>query len=101
MMDNLGPDVPLHFLKFFPAYKMRNFPPTSEETLSECRQVAMDVGLNYVYLGNVPGHAGGHTYCPKCGKRLIVRVGYLGISENHVIDSKCRFCGWHIPGLWG
>jgi len=80
MLENLGPDVPLHFLKFFPAYKMRNFPPTSEEVLSRSRQIAMDVGLNYVYLGNVPGHDGENTFCPKCGKRLITRVGYLGIT---------------------
>ena len=100
ILDNLGPDVPLHFLKFFPAYKMRNFPPTPEEALVRCRQVAMDTGLNYVYVGNVPGHAGANTYCPRCGKRLIARVGYLGISENHVVDGKCRFCGWPIPGLW-
>jgi len=100
MVDNLGPDVPLHFLKFFPAYKMRNFPPTPTETLSECRQIAMDTGLHYVYVGNVPGHAGGHTFCPSCGKRIIARIGYLGITENHVVDDKCRFCGCHIPGLW-
>lgn len=100
ILDNVGPDVPLHFLKFFPAYKMRNFPPTPEETLSRCRQVAMDAGLNYVYVGNLPGHEGENTYCPRCKKRLVKRVGYLGISENHIIDSKCRFCDLPIPGLW-
>ena len=100
MVDNLGPDVPLHFLKFFPAFKMRNFPLTSEKVLAESRQIAMDEGLNYVYVGNVPGNQGGHTFCPKCKKRLIARVGFLGITENHVVDGKCRFCGWPIPGLW-
>ena len=100
MMDNLGPDVPLHFLKFFPAYKMRNFPPTPEDVLSQCREAAMDEGLNYVYVGNVPGHQGSHTFCPKCKKRLIARVGFLGVTENHVVDGKCRFCGHPIPGLW-
>jgi len=100
MMENVGPDVPLHFLKFFPAYKMRNLPPTPEEVLSRCRQIAMDVGINYVYVGNLPGHVGENTFCPKCKKRIIARVGYLGITENHIIDDKCRFCGHPIPGLW-
>ena len=100
MMENVGPDVPLHFLKFFPAYKMRNFPPTPEEVLSRCRKIAMDVGINYVYVGNLPGHVGENTFCPKCEKRIITRVGYLGITENHIIDDKCRFCGHPIPGLW-
>jgi len=100
MMENLGPDVPLHFLKFFPAYKMRNFPPTPEDVLTRCRQIAMDAGLNYVYVGNLPGHEGENTFCPKCKKRLIARVGYLGITENNIVDNKCKFCGHPIPGLW-
>ena len=100
VLENVGPDVPLHFLKFFPAYKMRNSPPTSERILSRCRQIAMDVGLNYVYLGNLPGHEGADTFCPKCERRLIKRVGYLGIAENNISDSKCRFCGHPIPGIW-
>ena len=100
MIENLGPEVPLHFLKFFPAYKMRNFPPTSEKVLSRSRQIAMDLGLNYVYVGNLPGHEGENTFCPNCGKRLIARVGYLGITENNISDDKCRFCGCPIPGIW-
>lgn len=100
ILDNVGPDVPVHFLKFFPAYKMRNFPPTPEEILSRCRRIAMDAGLKYVYLGNVPGHEGENTFCPKCGKRLVARVGYLGITENNISNGKCKFCGYPIPGLW-
>jgi len=100
MVENLGRDVPLHFLKFFPAYKMRNFPPTPEEVLSRSRQIAMDEGLRYVYVGNLPGHEGENTFCPECGKRLVERVGYLGIRENNISDSKCRFCGCPIPGIW-
>ncbi|MBD3183157.1 AmmeMemoRadiSam system radical SAM enzyme [Candidatus Poribacteria bacterium] len=100
MVENIGPDVPMHFLKFFPAYKMRNFPPTPEETLDRCRKIAMDAGLNYVYLGNMPGNAGENTFCPNCEKLLIARVGYLGITEKNIADNKCKFCGHYIPGLW-
>ncbi|MGQ9610688.1 MAG: AmmeMemoRadiSam system radical SAM enzyme [bacterium] len=100
IMDNLGPDVPLHFLRFFPAYKMRNHPPTSEKILTQSRQIAMESGLHYVYLGNMPGHDSENTFCPKCGKRIIVRTGYLGITENNLMNNKCKFCGFPIPGLW-
>jgi pyruvate formate lyase activating enzyme len=100
MVQNVGKDVPLHFLKFFPAYKMRNFPPTPEKVLTRCRQTAMDAGLKYVYVGNLPGHKGENTFCPNCGKRLVERVGYLGIREYNISEGKCRFCGCHIPGLW-
>jgi len=100
ILENTGPDVPLHFLRFFPAYKMRNHPPTSEKVLAQSRQIAMEVGLKYVYLGNVPGHEGENTFCPNCKKRLIARTGYLGIAENNISNNKCRFCGYPIPGLW-
>ncbi|MGB9595633.1 MAG: AmmeMemoRadiSam system radical SAM enzyme [Candidatus Poribacteria bacterium] len=100
ILENVGPDVPLHFLRFFPAYKMRNHPPTPENILTRSRDTAMKIGLRYVYLGNMPGHSGENTYCPKCGKRLIVRTGYLGITENNILNNKCKFCGYPIPGLW-
>jgi len=100
MIENVGSDVPLHFLKFFPAYKMRNHPPTSEKVLSRSRQIAMEAGLKYVYLGNVPGHYGENTFCPKCEKRIVARTGYLGITEMNISNGKCKFCGYPIPGLW-
>jgi pyruvate formate lyase activating enzyme len=100
ILENVGPDVPLHFLRFFPAYKMRNHPPTPENVLNQSRQIAMKVGIKYVYLGNMPGSDGENTFCPKCGKRLIARTGYLGITENNISNNKCRFCGYPIPGLW-
>ena len=100
ILENVGADVPLHFLRFFPAYKMRNHPPTPENVLNRSRDIAMKVGLKYVYLGNMPGSNGENTYCPKCEKRLIVRTGYLGIVENNISNNKCKFCGHQIPGLW-
>jgi len=100
LLDNIGADVPLHFLRFFPAYKMRNHPPTPEKVLNRARNIAMETGLKYVYLGNLPGSDGENTFCPNCGKRLIKRTGYLGITENNIVKNKCRFCGYQIPGIW-
>jgi pyruvate formate lyase activating enzyme len=52
-----------------------------------------------VYVGNVPGHAGNHTYCPGCGRALIVRQGF-GVREYHLKEGVCEYCGEPIPGVW-
>jgi pyruvate formate lyase activating enzyme len=61
--------------------------------------VALEAGLEYVYIGNVPGHAGENTYCPHCKKVLIPRLGY-SILANNVIKGRCKYCGKGIPGIW-
>jgi pyruvate formate lyase activating enzyme len=97
--QELGPDVPTHFTRFAPFYKLRNLPPTPVETLERARAVALGVGLEYVYMGNVPGHPGENTYCPHCKKVLIARSGY-SILANNVIKGRCKYCGKGIPGIW-
>jgi len=97
--ENLGEDTPLHFGRFFPHYKLGNLPPTPIETLENSRQIALRAGLKYVYIGNVPGNPAENTYCPRCGKLLVKRVGYI-VEENNIIDSKCKFCGYKIAGRW-
>lgn len=99
ILDNLGPDHPLHFLRFFPQYKLDHLPPTPVSVLTEFRKIAMDTGIRYVYVGNVPGHKGNHTYCHHCGKLLIERKGYYMPTHN-MINDKCKFCGGSIPGIW-
>jgi pyruvate formate lyase activating enzyme len=99
-VDNLGPDVPLHFSKFYPTYQLKNLPDTPLKTLETARQISMGAGLNYVYIGNVnPDHEGNNTYCPKCHKMLIERYSYI-IRKNDVVNGKCRHCGNKIPGVW-
>ncbi len=98
--DSLGPDIPLHFNRFFPACKLTKLPPTPVETLERARRVAMDVGLRYVYIGNVPGHEANSTFCPGCGEPLILRFHFT-VIENNLDDGRCKFCGYKIPGIWG
>jgi pyruvate formate lyase activating enzyme len=98
--DNIGGDVPVHFSRFFPAYKLRNLSHTPIKTLEEARGIGLKEGLRYVYIGNVPGHEGENTYCPRDGKLLIRRLGFR-VLENNVVDGKCKFCGIEIPGVWG
>ena len=97
--DNLGPDVPLHFTRFHPMYRLRNLPRTPVPTLEKARQIALDAGLHYVYTGNVPGHEGTHTYCPNCGETLIERIGFT-VRKMALVDGKCGKCGAAIPGVW-
>ncbi len=95
-----GADVPLHFTRFMPCYQLKKLPPTPVSTLEACREVAMDRGLNYVYVGNVPGHEGENTYCAHCGKVVIRRHGYEILERNVTSGGACKFCGKQIPGVW-
>jgi pyruvate formate lyase activating enzyme len=99
IMTKLGPDVPVHFSRFQPLYKLKNLPPTPVKTLEMARDTAMSKGLNYVYIGNVTGHIGENTFCPKCKKIVVERIGYL-IKEIKIKNNKCEYCGEKIPGVW-
>jgi pyruvate formate lyase activating enzyme len=95
----LGTGYPLHFSRFFPAYKLANLYPTPVETLESARELALDLGIKYVYIGNVPGHEGANTYCPNCGKLLIQRRGYF-VTQQNLNGGACKFCGEKIEGVW-
>jgi len=97
--DDLGPDVPLHFSKFWPMHKLLNLPPTPTETLTRAWETAKSLGINYVYVGNVPGHPGNDTFCPNDKHLLLKRLGYQ-VLENNIVEGKCKFCGTRIPGIW-
>jgi pyruvate formate lyase activating enzyme len=95
----LGTDTPIHFSRFYPLYKLKTLPPTPVSTLERARAVALSVGLEYVYVGNIPSHEGENTFCPKCKKMIIQRTGYM-VGEINLKDGKCRYCGKSIPGIW-
>jgi pyruvate formate lyase activating enzyme len=97
--ETLGGDIPLHFSRFYPRYKLKNLPPTPLQTLEQARQVALREGLNYVYIGNVPGHPGENTYCPNCDSLIIKRLGYQ-IKAFFIREGRCGYCGFPIYGLW-
>lgn len=99
IVDHLGPDHPLHFLRFFPRYQLDRLAPTPMTTLIQFRELAMAQGIRYVYLGNVPGHAGNHTFCHGCKKLLVERQGYH-IATMHIEGGHCPFCHTAIPGVW-
>lgn len=97
--ENLGPETPLHFSRFYPRYKLTNLPPTPSSTLERARQIAMGEGLYYVYIGNLYTREGENTYCPQCGRVLIKRKGF-SVLENNLISGKCKFCDRKVEGVW-
>ncbi len=98
--DELGRDTPLHFTRFYPAYRARGHGlnrATPVEALERARSRALDLGLEYVYIGNVTGHVGENTYCPACGRLLIERHGFT-IRKYEINDEgECPGCGARIP----
>ncbi|MBD3415420.1 MAG: AmmeMemoRadiSam system radical SAM enzyme [Candidatus Aminicenantes bacterium] len=99
IQKEIGPDIPLHFSRFYPSYLMKNLPPTPISTMEKLKHTAQQQGLHYVYIGNIPGHEGENTICPQCKNTIVKRLGYL-IENIHITDGRCDFCGLQIPGLW-
>lgn len=100
VVENLGPEVPMHFTAFHPEWKMMDVPPTPGKTLIRARQIALDNGVHYAYVGNVHDKAGGSTYCHHCGHCLIGRDWYelsqWGLNEQ----GQCSQCGTACAGLF-
>ncbi|MBC7131348.1 AmmeMemoRadiSam system radical SAM enzyme, partial [Candidatus Bathyarchaeota archaeon] len=91
--DALGADTPFHLLRFHPDYKLTTIPSTPIETLEKAYAAAKSVGLNFVYIGNVPGHPAENTYCPDCNELLIKRYGFAITRWNLTKDMHCPVCG--------
>ena len=98
-VKNLGPDVPLHFSRFFPRYRLLDRDPTPPESLREAGKIAREAGVRYVYIGNIALEEGRDTLCPRCGHPCIVRQGYF-IRSNELKGGKCPKCGTAIAGVW-
>jgi pyruvate formate lyase activating enzyme len=96
---NLGADVPVHYTRFQPLYLLKNLPPTPVETLERGKAIADAEGLHYAYIGNVPGHPAESTYCPKCRRVVVERVGF-SVGQISIHKGRCRYCQQSIPGVW-
>ncbi len=99
VVRNLGPDVPLHFTRFHPDYKMTNLARTPAQTVERARQIAAAEGVRYAYTGNLPGSKHQSTFCPECGELVVGRYGFY-VGKVHLKDGNCAHCGAPIPGVW-
>ena len=99
LLDTAGAERPLHFTRFRPEYRLKRLPMTPAATLTTAREAAMQQGLRYVYVGNLPGHEGASTYCPGCGKMIVERLGFTVLSKK-ILKGNCAYCGYRIGGVW-
>ena len=98
IVKELGPDVPVHFSRYYPTFMLKNIPPTPPETVLKARKIAMDNGVKFAYVGNMMSEAES-TYCPSCGKVLIERVRYH-TRVSGMKGNKCKYCSETIPGVF-
>jgi pyruvate formate lyase activating enzyme len=98
VLENLGPDVPLHFTAFHPDFKLQDKPRTPPATLHAARAIALETGLHYVYEGNVYSD-GAHTTCPAC-KTLLIGRSWHDVQQNRLRNGHCPNCNLAIPGRW-
>jgi len=98
IVSKAGADVPWHISRFHPQYKYLDSVATPAENLERAEQIGKKAGLHHVYLGNMPGSKSESTFCYKCGRMLIERVGYR-ILANHITNSCCPDCETKIAGF--
>ena len=99
IVEELGPDVPLHFSAFHPNYKMRDVPPPPRDTRRRARRLAKEAGIHHVYLGNVHDREGDTTYCSSCDAALIERNWYELVAWN-LRAGACPRCGARCAGVF-
>lgn len=100
LVENLGPDRPLHFSRFHPQHKLEHLPPTPVETLLRAREIGRAAGLRYVYVGNVAGVPDvADTACPQC-HRAVIRRSIYAVTRFDLVDGRCRHCQAPVAGVW-
>ena len=101
ILVNLGTDVPLHFTAFRPDFRLDQRPPTPPATLLRARKIAIDLGLKYVYVGNVDDVRHQSTYCPSCQALLVERNWYeIGKYNIEGPPGSCASCGCAVAGVF-
>ena len=99
LVENGFSDTPLHFSRFFPNYKLTNLPPTPESLLVQAKEIAEKAGIKFVYVGNIPSLNDENTFCPHCGRTVIMRNCFT-VTKNYIYEGKCNFCSESIAGVW-
>jgi pyruvate formate lyase activating enzyme len=94
--DKLGAETPIHFSRFHPDNKLKNLLRTPEKTLVKAYEIAKDVGIKYVFLGNFYHPRYGNTYCPKCNHLIIRRGSTFGVKNTNLNKGRCPECNEKI-----
>lgn len=90
--NELGPETPWHISQFCGAisWRLKNLPDTNIETLEAAIKIGEDIGLKYVYIGNIVGHTKENTYCYRCKTLVISRFNYH--IKRYDKNGKCPNC---------
>jgi pyruvate formate lyase activating enzyme len=98
-LADLDPNIPWHISRFHPTYRLTNVNATPAQSIHMAKGIGHEMGLRYVYTGNLPGDEGEKTFCHGCGELLIDRTGFF-VSKNRIKDNQCPKCEAEIPGVW-
>ncbi|MBU4118627.1 MAG: AmmeMemoRadiSam system radical SAM enzyme, partial [Proteobacteria bacterium] len=98
-IKSISADIPWHVTRFWPTYKLTDRSPTPHHTLIRAREIGLNEGLHYVYVGNIPDDTGENTLCPNCGKLVIERAGFA-VKQQLMTDGKCTHCNTPIVGIF-
>lgn len=97
LVRELGSATPWHISRFHPCHQLTDRPPTPVETLEMAWNIGREAGLDYVYVGNLPGNAHNATVCPGCQSAAVDRQGFT-VSGTTLCGGTCRNCGFALPG---
>jgi pyruvate formate lyase activating enzyme len=97
LAEELGPETPWHISRFYPAFRMRDLPPTDVARLRQAQEIGQEAGLRYIYVGNVPGETS--TVCHACGHTLVRRAGYQIVQTHIEAGDRCAHCGTKVAGV--
>jgi pyruvate formate lyase activating enzyme len=92
IVETLGPKTPWHVTRFHPYLELSHLPSTPVRTLERAVKLGTEAGLDFVYIGNVPGHEGENTVCPNCRRLVVRRTGYA-VADVAMRDGHCDMCG--------
>ena len=98
IFQELGPETPWHISRFHPTFRLTDLPVTPVSTLQQAWEIGREVGLHYVYTGNVPGDRGEKTYCHQCNHLLLDRFGFT-ILKNELDQGRCPQCRQPLAGV--
>jgi pyruvate formate lyase activating enzyme len=100
VVEELGPDVPMHFTAFHPTWRLTDRGRTPAATVHRARDIALEHGVQHAYTGNIITPRGEGTSCPACGTQVIGRDGYVLTAWHLTDDGHCRTCNTRCPGVF-
>ena len=94
----VGPETPWHLTRFQPAYRLAEMTETPAAILIQAAEIAREVGLRHVYIGNAPEVEDSTTCCVRCGEELICRADFA-VTDWRLVEGHCPRCKHSLAGV--